>query len=411
MKTEHPLISVVVPCYNHEKYIEECLDSLLNQSYDNIEIFIVNDGSSDNSADVIVDYLRTHKGDIRLHFCNYVENTCFMWQEDVIPKLSGKYIVTLSADDMIVKDRFEKQVDFLENNIERFRLCFSWVKVIDSKENEMLEIEEDFNKRNNEDRYKKIKKYFQYGCDIAGPTMMMDLSVFRELGGFNFNYRQVHDYDLWLRYLLKYDFYIIPEKLTVYRVLESSISNMRDSNSLGREYNDLSNVRYNYIDNMEDELFIKVCNDDNLANSEHSFIIMKKIQFLIECGHNDVAIKLIDKYINCKYFYDTMKNNGVNIRKLYYNIVGKNSLYTEIIRLELYVQQLKMQLYEEKKPDLNKVDNLLDILDSTADGDRLVGIGIEHIDAAYSACKDIEKGNELFNELLEKIAQHGIIFE
>ena len=73
MGWEHPLISIVVACYNHERYVTECLESIRNQDYDNYELCIVNDGSSDNSADVIYRYLEQHSDDERLHFCNYKE--------------------------------------------------------------------------------------------------------------------------------------------------------------------------------------------------------------------------------------------------------------------------------------------------------------------------------------------------
>ncbi|MBW4633499.1 MAG: glycosyltransferase [Iphinoe sp. HA4291-MV1] len=103
-----PLVSVIIPCFNADRWIAEAIDSCFNQTYSNIEIIVIDDGSTDNSLEIIKKYEKKiileslpHKGG------NYARNRGF-----VISK--GKYIQFLDADDYILPEKIERQVHFLE---------------------------------------------------------------------------------------------------------------------------------------------------------------------------------------------------------------------------------------------------------------------------------------------------------
>ena len=115
---KNPLISVVMSVYNAETYLSHAIESVLNQTYDNFEFIIIEDCSTDNSKEIlqnyaIVDsrikiiYKEKNKGTL-----GFIENLNFG-----IENARGKYIARMDADDICHRERFEKQVSFLENNL------------------------------------------------------------------------------------------------------------------------------------------------------------------------------------------------------------------------------------------------------------------------------------------------------
>ena len=106
-------VSVIIPVYNAESYLEKCLDSIVNQTYSNIEIIIVNDGSKDNSSKIIKDYSKKYSNivsiDITNHGQGYARNLG-------LKKATGEAIMFLDSDDYVSKDIIKKLVDSLNNS-------------------------------------------------------------------------------------------------------------------------------------------------------------------------------------------------------------------------------------------------------------------------------------------------------
>jgi glycosyltransferase involved in cell wall biosynthesis len=108
-----PMVSVIVPVYNAEKYVEECIKSILNQDYSNIELIIVNDGSTDNSYEICK---MISEKDERIQL--YDRNNCGVGRTRNfgIEKASGKYITFVDADDFLDKNMIRRMVDEAEEN-------------------------------------------------------------------------------------------------------------------------------------------------------------------------------------------------------------------------------------------------------------------------------------------------------
>ncbi len=116
----NPLVSVIVPSYNHAKYITQCLESITNQTYRNYELTVIDDGSTDNSKEIL-EFLRT----------KYNFNLVFQENNGIAHTLNrgiqefakGKYIAFCASDDFWPLDKLEKQVDFMEKN-RFYPLCY-----------------------------------------------------------------------------------------------------------------------------------------------------------------------------------------------------------------------------------------------------------------------------------------------
>jgi glycosyltransferase involved in cell wall biosynthesis len=109
-----PSVAILLPVFNCEKFIEECLDSLLNQTYKNFTIIIVDDYSSDNTVDIIQRYIRLNDC-IELH--QNANNLGIIESRNLLLELSdAKYFAFMDADDLSLPKRIETQVKYLEQH-------------------------------------------------------------------------------------------------------------------------------------------------------------------------------------------------------------------------------------------------------------------------------------------------------
>ena len=108
---DNPLVSVVMPVYNAQKYLNKAIDSILAQTYKDFEFIIINDGSTDNSLQIIKKY---QKKDKRIIVKNKKNKGIVAALNDGIKLSRGKYLARMDADDISLPSRFEVQVNFME---------------------------------------------------------------------------------------------------------------------------------------------------------------------------------------------------------------------------------------------------------------------------------------------------------
>lgn len=154
-----PKISIIVPVYNTAKYIERCLDSILNQTQkDEIEIIIINDGSSDNSDEVINKYIHKHEQIVKINYYSK-ENTGIAETRNFgIEKAQGKYILFVDSDDYIDIHLIEKlnvylkqDIDLIKFKLQRVNQNDEIIKKVDGPVFEKISGQEAFNKMYSED--------------------------------------------------------------------------------------------------------------------------------------------------------------------------------------------------------------------------------------------------------------------
>jgi len=127
-----PLVSVVMPFYNTEGYLPECLDSVLNQSFQDFEIIAIDDGSSDRSLDVVLEYAQK---DSRIHVLKNKVNSGVSKTANVgMAHARGKYIARLDSDDAYEKTKLETQLAFFRENPDHVMLGGA-VRIVDKKNN------------------------------------------------------------------------------------------------------------------------------------------------------------------------------------------------------------------------------------------------------------------------------------
>lgn len=197
-------VSVIMPAYNAEKFIDEAIRSVIGQIYSNWDLTIVNDGSTDNTKKIICKYVMDYPEKIRLIDKKKNEGTA-RGLNTLIDAVDGDYICWLSADDVYVSNMLEESVSFLENNRE-YDLVFSNYETID--ENSKLLRNAPYNNCIEELKKGSLYQPYNYllttGCCIHGCTVMLKKHCFDGELRFNHYYRYAHDYDFWLRMASQY---------------------------------------------------------------------------------------------------------------------------------------------------------------------------------------------------------------
>lgn len=207
-----PLVSIITPVYNGEQYLLETIESALAQTYQNFELLIVNDGSTDNSADIIKPYLK----DSRVKYIEQKNAGVAAARNTAIKQARGKYVGFLDQDDLWLNNKLEVQIAALEQDM-NVALVHSRHDVIDLMGNKT-----DYHLIPRASGY-CLKDLFKENR-IAVLTVLIRKTIFDEIGLFNEQLSGVDDYDMWLRVTLKYPIKYINQSLASYRFHDSNIS-------------------------------------------------------------------------------------------------------------------------------------------------------------------------------------------
>ena len=199
-------ISVVMPVYNaKEEYLREAIESILNQTYTDFEFIIVNDGSTNNSEEVILSYK-----DKRIVYLKQDNQGVAKSLNNGIDIAQGEYIARMDSDDISLPERFAKQVKFLDEHPE-ISILGSWYETLPGKKTI---------------KAKANPKYMDFIASnfICHPSIMMRKA---DLDNHNLRYDPEYkseDYDLWSRAVKNMNIYILQEVLVRYRWHEGNLS-------------------------------------------------------------------------------------------------------------------------------------------------------------------------------------------
>lgn len=208
-----PLITVIFPAYNCEKYIKESLDTIVNQTYPNLEILVCDDASKDRTRSIIDGY-----SDSRIKRFHNQSNIGYLktWNK-LIQHSNGKYITFLDADDTCSPHRIEIMVNFLELNL-HIGVVGSNIHRINTKgkitKSSKFVLE-----------HEKIVQKMPHQFDIVGSSVMLRKEILDEIGGYNEFFDRIGAEDLYWLYLIseKYRICNLPDHLYSYRFNENSV--------------------------------------------------------------------------------------------------------------------------------------------------------------------------------------------
>ncbi|NCD01144.1 glycosyltransferase family 2 protein [bacterium] len=218
MNAKKPLISVIIPTYNRAHFLPRAINSVLNQTYKNFELIIVDDGSTDETRKIIKKFL---KKDLRIKYI-YQKNSGgpSKPKNTGIQICKGEYIAFLDSDDEWFANKLEKQIKkYIKNNKNNNIGIVGCGAIRINTKNKKT-------KKVIPPRYVKIKsskvlnKTIPHSCS----SVMIKKSVFKKIGLFDNNIKTADDYEIYIRISRRYNFLFIREPLFNYYIHEDNIS-------------------------------------------------------------------------------------------------------------------------------------------------------------------------------------------
>ncbi len=181
---EMPLVSVVVPCYNHEKYVKETIESIINQTYKNIELIVIDDGSKDNSVSVIQE-LADKYGFTFIHRANKGLSATL---NEALKWCNGQYVSFIASDDIMRTYKIEEQVEYLEKYTETIGV-FGAVEVLykNGYKKEIVANKKSYS----------FDDIFLHKHNLPAPTSMIRIENIKKIGGFREDFI-IEDWVMWL---------------------------------------------------------------------------------------------------------------------------------------------------------------------------------------------------------------------
>jgi alpha-1,3-rhamnosyltransferase len=212
---KHPLVSVAIPAYNHAHYIDACLTSVYKQTYPNIELVVIDDGSTDETRTLIEDFLSKHAA----RFANTIFRSrpnqgVSVTSNEAIGVCSGEWVHLLGSDDVIYPDKILRQSHFIQTwNEPSLALVYADANYLDET-GRILPKSQEQRPAPGPNHAAYLSLFLQN--PITNPTLAIKRDAFLNLGGFD-ETLQLEDWDCWLRLSTKYAIARVPEILAGYR--------------------------------------------------------------------------------------------------------------------------------------------------------------------------------------------------
>ncbi len=326
------LVSVIIASYNHEKYIEATIKSVLNQTYQNIELIVQDDCSTDNSVDILKKikdkrlkkvYSKKNKGTVRTF-------------NDLLSMCHGDYIAILGSDDLWYPDKLAKQVKCLEEN--HVEAVFSMADIIDEYGN-LYEDDANFStdifKDGNMSQGKRMRLFYECGNHLCHPSSLISKKVFTDIGFYDCRYRQLHDFEYWVRMINKYNVIVMDEKLLGYRRFSTgNLSGVTLNNTI-RHINEHHEIIKEMFEIIEDDIFIdgfkdlfvnkKSCTKDQLFCEKFLLLLnfnlfgvnnrQLALTMLFSCDNSQKIIDMLEKQYH--YTLNDLYKDTSEIQNLY----------------------------------------------------------------------------------------------
>lgn len=287
--SERPLVSVVIPTYSRPTFLKRCIESVLNQTYKNIEIFVVDDNNPDTDA-------RRQTEEVMLQ---YVNNTTVKYLQHEKNKngsaarntgwrcASGKYITYLDDDDEIASTKIEKQVECLEKLDSSWGACYTGYRVIKEHGENQVSSE----KRCGNVYVEALMRTLFMG---SGSNLFLRKSVVDEIGGYDESFQRNQDIEFMVRVLEKYKLAYVDEiLLTIYQEGERVSRTFEQLDGYALHYLDKFAERINTLPKDDKERVIAVISLERFRVAVYKKKFIKGLLILLK---NKVRLKYILRY-------------------------------------------------------------------------------------------------------------------
>jgi len=217
-----PKVSVVIPSYNHAKFVRETIESVLSQSFQDLEVVVTDDYSSDATAQAV-----RAIADSRVSFAALSRNSgvCVAVNTS-IQRSTGEYVAMLSSDDQFLPGKLEQQVKLLDANAD-VGAVFGYPIFIDASGRKLPDDATFYGgvfRVNNRPREQWLRHLFLHGNMLCSSTALVRRKCYDHIGLFNPALAQVPDLEMWVRLLKHYQIHVIEEPVAAFRILDEQMN-------------------------------------------------------------------------------------------------------------------------------------------------------------------------------------------
>jgi len=320
-----PKVSVVIASYNHAKYVADTLQSVLDQTYQDFEIVITDDGSKDETVEEIKKFTDPR---IKL-FCFEKNQGACVALNNCIHRAGGEYIAVVNSDDMFCEGKLQKQVDFLDAHKE-IGAVFGYPLMVDEDENELKSkrhTSKNVFRQPNRSRYEWLRHFFYFGNCLCHPTVLIRKSCYNNVGLYDPRLAQIPDFDFWIRLCFNYEIFIMPEFLIKFRIL----SNEQNASSKGpqktiRRYNEASQIYQHYLKIQDEKELLRIFPESQIYIKGEPLVIPYILSRLaLDTQDSDIVKQLFA--IDTIYRMLGDKNTAAKLAKRF------NFTYSDFIKL------------------------------------------------------------------------------
>lgn len=207
-----PAISVVIPAYNAQNTIKETIQSVLNQTFSDFEIIVINDGSTDETLNIVQTI-----SDPRLKVFSYANAGPSISRNRGISNASGEFIAPLDSDDIWLPDKLEAQLNALRD-YPQAAIAYSWIDHINEQGNFLRK------GTRNTDTGNVYAKLLLVNFIVTTSNPLIRRTALTEVGEFNPNLKWADDRDMWIRLAARHEFVCVPAVHILYRQSSYSLS-------------------------------------------------------------------------------------------------------------------------------------------------------------------------------------------
>ena len=305
-----PALSIIMTAYNAEKFIGHSIQSILNQTHQDFELIIINDGSNDNTKKVIETF-----NDPRINYFENKKNSGIVFSRNRGLELAkGNFIAMLDSDDLAYPEKFEKQIAFLEQNKD-FGMLGSWAMFIDEEGNRLPG---NWKLKAPPEMIPAIMLFKNYFLQSAVLYRKSCISQFSFREGFDI----LEDYLIWLEIIKKYKAWNLQEYLIDYRVHGGGVTKMHQQEKLEKEKK-VFQIQFNHLGieatEQEMELHLLIRDDKPITELE-TLKSIEKWLLKIQDKNNEQKIynqKMLGKVLFNRWLKVCVKAKGLHFRMLY----------------------------------------------------------------------------------------------
>lgn len=284
-----PEVSIYMPCYNHEEYVGEAIQSVLDQTYTDFEFIIVDNGCTDNSYEVMKGF-----DDPRIRIIRLEKNNLMLAQKMALQIMTGKYFAAFFSDDMWEKQKLEKQMKYLKDHPE-VRCSATWAVFTDEKMN-TLEWSKNLFWQSQKERLEYIRVLLENSNFLSACSFVAEMDLYKKAIEVSLGFWNLPDYYHWLIILLESNIGMIEECLVKQRYHRNQKSENISYPSVEHSINATKErvlIVYKIMEKLNDEDFLEMYKDILISPdaSTHLEVICEKFFVLL-------------KYAKCHWMFE-----------------------------------------------------------------------------------------------------------